>query len=82
MVVVVVVGDPITSDLITVLECNGCVTSIRTRTLAINTNAMLNAKSSSNDKARQPFSLHSSTAKRYVKDSRSFMINKQHGKTL
>lgn len=33
------------------------------------TNAILNARSSSNDKARQPFSLHSSTAKRNVKDN-------------
>ncbi len=45
------------------------LTSMSTRTLEMNMNIILRASSSSNERARQPFSLHSSTADAQVKDS-------------
>lgn len=45
------------------------LTSMSTRTLEMNMNIILRASSSSNERAKQPFSLHSSTAKQHVKDS-------------
>ena len=45
------------------------LTWIRTRRLARKTKVRLNPSSSSKDKARQPFSVHSSTAARMVKEN-------------